>query len=117
MIRAGTRITLFFAALNPEKTPRGIILCLWLTELILHIHLENRFYLGELWEMVKARDSRGVRLESITVICTQQLVPPKEVSKLRQHVSRVEYKLEDEYLSSRNGMLPFLTFRDFEDEE
>ena len=88
---------LFFAALNPEKTPNGVILCSWLTELTLHIHLEKRFCLGELWEMAKARDSRGVRLESVMVICTQQLAQPKEVFKLRQYVSLVQYKLEDEF--------------------
>ncbi|KAF9647933.1 hypothetical protein BDM02DRAFT_3116252 [Thelephora ganbajun] len=87
----------FFSALNPEKTLPWIILCPRLTELILHIHLEKLFCLRELWEMVKARDSQDIRLESITVICTRQLVPPKEVSKLRQYVSRVEYKLEDEF--------------------
>ena len=86
---------LFFAALNPEKVSRGVILCPWLTDLTLHVHLEKRFSLAELWEMAKARDSRGVRLESVTVICTQQLVLPKEVFKLRQYVSQVQYKLED----------------------
>ena len=88
---------LFFAALNPEKTPHGVILCLGLTELILHVHLEKRSCLKELWEMAKARDSRGVRLQSVTIICTQQVVLPKEVFKLRQYVPRVEYRLEDEF--------------------
>ena len=30
-------------------------------------------------------------------ICTQQLAQPKEVFKLRQYVSLVQYKLEDEF--------------------
>ena len=98
---------LFFAALNPEKTPRGVALCPRLTELVLHIHLEKRFCLRELWEMAKARDSRGVRLESITVICTQQLVQPKEVFKLRQYVGRIEYKLEDGF-PEWNAVVPGL---------
>jgi len=88
---------LFFAALNPERAPRGVILCPWLTDITLHIHLEKRFCLVELWEMARARDSRGVKLESVMVVCTQQLVQPKEVFKLRHYVSLVQYKLEDEF--------------------
>jgi len=105
---------LFFAALNPEKTPRGVILCPWLTDLTLHIHLEKRFCLRELWEMAKARDSRGVRLESIVVVCTQQLVQPKEVFKLRQYVSLVQYNLEDEF-PEWNNVVPDV--EDVEDSE
>jgi len=56
--------------------------------------------------MAKARDSRGVRLESVTVICTQKLVPPK-VFKLRQYVGRVEYKLEDGF-PEWNAVVPGL---------
>ena len=105
---------LFFAALNPEKTPRGVVLCPWLTELVLHIHLDKRFCLKELWEMARARSSQGAKLNSVTVICTQQLVAPKEVFKLRQYVSHVEYKLEDQF-PDWNVVVPDV--QDSEDEE
>jgi len=85
----------FFAPLNSEKIPRRVIFCPWLTDLTLRVHLEKRFSLAELWEMAKARDSRGVMLESVTVTCTQQLVAPGEVFGLRQCVSQVRHKWED----------------------
>ena len=88
---------LFFNALNPDKTPGAVILCPWLTDLVLHIHLEKRFCLAELWETAKVRYFRGVGFRSITVVGTQQLVQPKDVFTLRQYVGRVEYKLEDEF--------------------
>ena len=61
----------FFVALNPEKTPGGVILCPLSTELTLHVHLEARFCIGELCEIARARASRLAVLR-VTVICIQQ---------------------------------------------
>ena len=45
--------------------------------------------------MAAERVSRGVKLSATTIVSTDALVPPKEVSRLRKYVSRVEYKLDD----------------------
>ena len=83
-----------FVALNPEKTPGGVILGPWSTELTLHVRLEGRFCIRELCEMTRARASRRVGLQSVAVVCMQWM-SPREVFRLRQYVSNVQHKLED----------------------
>jgi hypothetical protein len=45
--------------------------------------------------MVKERDSRGAKLSTITIVCPREFVPAKEVHKLMDHVTSVEYRLDD----------------------
>ena len=48
-----------FTALNPGKNLVWVILFLWITELTPHIHLEKRFCLKELWEILGAPEALG----------------------------------------------------------
>ena len=45
--------------------------------------------------MAKERASKGVKLRSITVVGLGELMPGKEVFKLREHVTHVEYRFEE----------------------
>jgi hypothetical protein len=85
----------FVFALNPNRTPSKAVVCPELEELVLYIKTRDRFCIDELLEMVKERDSRGAKLSTITIVCPQEFVPAKEVDKLRDHVSSVEYRLDD----------------------
>jgi hypothetical protein len=85
----------FILALNPKKNPTQTVLCPELEKLEIHIGKKGQFCIGELLEMAKERATEGVRLEDITIISPQEFVPTKEVLKLRIHVQRVEYKLDD----------------------
>ena len=85
----------FLLALNPEKNPQKAILCPKLEELVIHVEIENWFYINEVLEMAKERASKGIKLETIRIVSSEAFVPAKEVLKLRNHVSRVEYRLDD----------------------
>lgn len=64
-------------------------------ELVLYIKNKAFFCLNDVLEMVEERASSGAKLWTITIVGSQELVPVKEVFKLRNHVSRVEYRLDD----------------------
>ena len=85
----------FIFALNPVRIPSKAVVCPELEEIVLYIKTRDRFCIDELLEMVKERDSRGAKLSTITIVCTQEFVPAREVDKLRGHVSSVEYRLDD----------------------
>lgn len=70
-------------------------MCPKLEELALHIADGNAFRVSLLLEMVKQRASSGAKLSSVTIVSSQEFVPAKEVFKLRDYVSRVEYRLDD----------------------
>jgi urease gamma subunit len=65
-----------------------------LEELVLRIETRDWLCIDKLLEMAKERSSRGVKLSTVTAICSQEFVPAEEVDKLRDHVSRVEYRLD-----------------------
>jgi hypothetical protein len=85
----------FIFALNPNRIPSKAVVCPELEELVLYIKTRDRLYIDELLEMVKERDSRGAKLSTITIACPQEFVPAREVDKLRDYVSLVEYRLDD----------------------
>ena len=85
----------FISALNPSQNPSGTLVCPELEELALYIKEKEWFCISELSEMVKERGSRGAGLSTITIFSPQEFVPAKEVLKLRDHVSYVEYRLDD----------------------
>ena len=85
----------FISALNPCKTPSGTLVCPKLEELVLYVKNKDWFCINELLEMVKERSSRGAGLSTITIFSSQEFVPAKKVLKLRDHVSCVEYRLDD----------------------
>ena len=85
----------FVFALNPKQNSSRTIVCPELEELVLYIRNKDRFCINELLEMVKERASSGAKLSIVTIIGFQVFVPGKEVFKLKNHVSRVEYGLDD----------------------
>ena len=84
----------FISALDPSKTPSGTLVCPKLEELVLYVKNKDWFCINELLEMAKERSSRGAGLSTITIFSSQEFVPAK-VLKLRDHVSCVEYRLDD----------------------
>ena len=85
----------FVLALNPNRIHSKAVACPELEELVLYIKNKDRFCINELLEMVKERASRGAELSTITIVCSREFVPAKEVLKLRGYVSSVEYRLDD----------------------
>ena len=81
----------FVLALDPKLNPSGTVLCPKLEELILYVTYNNVFHVSGLLEMVKQRASNSTKLSTVTIVSP----PAKEVLKLRDHVSRVEYRLDD----------------------
>jgi hypothetical protein len=66
-----------------------------LEELTLYVEVRKEFYILELMEMAKERALRGAKLRLITVVGLGELVSGKEVFKLREHVTHVEYRFEE----------------------
>jgi hypothetical protein len=85
----------FASALNPNKTPSGTVVCPDLEELVLYVKKKEWFCINALLGMVQKRASRGTKLSTITIISSQEFVPAEEVLKLRNHVSHVEYRLDN----------------------
>lgn len=85
----------FILALNPKQTPSRTVTCPELEEIFLYVEEKDWFCFSELLEMARERASRGAKLSVITIVSPQELLPAKEVFKLRAHVSYVEYRLDD----------------------
>ena len=66
-----------------------------LEEIIAYIESWDQFHIKHLLSMAKRRDSSGVKLSSITIIGLGELISGKEVFKLREHVTRVDCKVDD----------------------
>ena len=106
--------TSFVSALDPSQNPSGTVLCPDLEELILYIKKKEQLHIKELLAMTKERDSKGARLAAIKIVSAEAFVSAKEVLKLRDHVTRVEYRLDDvvpEWDYNPDGI------PDFEDDE
>ena len=86
----------FILALNPDLNPSKDILCPHLEELILYIETGGSIDLPELMSMAKERALGGTKLPSIMIIGLGELVPGREVFKLKEHVSRVDYRFREE---------------------
>jgi hypothetical protein len=86
----------FILALNPTENPSKLLLCPNLEEFVLYIKSRDQFHTKHLISMAKNRASRGAKLSSITVFGLGELAPGNEVLKLREHVKRVEYKIDKE---------------------
>ena len=87
----------FVFALNPNRNPSRTVVCPKLEELVLYIMDKDKDWscIDELLEAVKERASRGSKLPAITIVCPEEFLPAKQVLKLKEHVSRVEYRLDD----------------------
>jgi len=78
----------FILSLDPERNPSGSVLCPELEELVLYIKARKLFNIVELMKMAKERASKNAKLWLITIIGLDELIPGKEVFKLREHVTR-----------------------------
>jgi len=85
----------FILSLNPRTHDPKITLCPRLEEVILYVEKQDAFHTLELVSMVRERASKGAKLRSITIVGLGELVPGKEVFKLRDYVTHVEYRFEE----------------------
>ena len=85
----------FISALDPSKTPSGTVLCPELEELIIYVKKKEQLCIKELLTMTRERNLKGARLSTIKIISMKELVSAEEVFKLRDHVARVKYRLDD----------------------
>ena len=85
----------FILALNPEENTSELLLCHNLEDLTLYIKSRNQFHIKHLISMARERAAEDAKLSSVTVVGLGELAPGKEVFKLREHVTRVEYRIED----------------------
>ena len=86
----------FILTLNPRKNSSKTVLCPKLEEITLYIKRLGQFRINELVSMAKERASRGAKISVISIISLDDAsISPREMSQLREHVSRVEYKFGD----------------------
>ena len=85
----------FILALTPKENTSKLLLCPNLEELALYIKSRTQFHLKRLVSMAKQRAARNAKLSSVTIVGLGRLAPGKEVFKLREHVTRVEYRIDD----------------------
>ena len=85
----------FILALDPGKSPSRSALCPKLEKLILYVGGLESFNLEELRGMAKQRVLVGAKLSSIAIIGRDELAPGREVSKLKEYVARVDYRVEE----------------------
>ena len=86
---------LFILALTPDSNQSGHHLCPDLEDLVLYVEAQNSFNITELRRMARKWASMCKKLSSITIVGLGELVPGREVFKLRKHVTRVEYRVEE----------------------
>jgi len=75
----------FVRALHPGMSPSGVVVCPKLEELVIEDWRE--LVMDDIIGMAAARESRGVRLKLVRIVCPVQV----DVLELEKHVSRVEY--------------------------
>ena len=83
----------FILALNPDQSSSKSALCPKLEEVVLYVEGLESFNIKELVSMAKERASAGKKLSSITVVALSKLVPRKNVFGLKEHVTRVDYRI------------------------
>lgn len=86
----------FILALDPAENPHMPLLCPVLEELVLYIKLRDQFHTNSLVSMAKNRESSGAKLPSITIVGLDELAPAREVLQLKEYVTRVEYRIDEE---------------------
>ena len=86
--------TPFTRALNPAENEFNTVLCPALEALVLYVERLSSLAIEDLKKMASGRAKRFSTLSSITIIGLGEAHPTKEVLSLREHVRRVEYKLE-----------------------
>ena len=82
----------FVIALNPQKNASRVLICPKLEGLHMDIEREGWLCIRELLEMAGERALGGAKLKAVTIVCSQGLVPARELFKLRAHVLHFEYR-------------------------
>ena len=85
----------FVLALNPNQNLSNLVVCPKLEDLALCIGDWISFPTEDVFSMAEARALRGKKLSSITIIATHDVVPGREVLKLREHVGRMDFRVGD----------------------
>ena len=62
--------------------------------LVLYVTPQYQFYTRDLIGMAASRASRGARLQSVTIVSPDGFIWETEVLELREHVTRVEYRVD-----------------------
>ena len=83
----------FILTLNPDQNPLKCALCPKLEELVLYVKGLESFNIKELMSMAQERASAGMKLASLTVVGLGELLPGREVFKLREYIPHVDYKV------------------------
>jgi hypothetical protein len=83
----------FFIALNPKENASRALICPKLEELALYSGKKG-FCGRELFGMARERASSGAKLKTILIVGSEELMPAKEVLKLRDQAEHVEYRLD-----------------------
>ena len=82
----------FILALNPEQNPSNLVLCPKMEDLVIYVQYLSLFDVELLVRAVRNRALRGVKLSSIKLVGLRGDGEREEVTKLREHVARVEYR-------------------------
>jgi hypothetical protein len=85
----------FILALDPEKNASKAVLCPNLEKLVLYTRSRDGFHIKHLQSVMKKRALRNTPLPSITIVGLDELAPEKEVVKLKEHVTHVDYRVDD----------------------
>ena len=85
----------FILALNPTRTPSNLVVCPKLEELALYVKGRDSFHITDMLSMVEERARRDAKLSSITIVGLGDLLPREEVSRLREYVAHVDYKVDN----------------------
>jgi len=80
----------FILALNPDENPSNLVLCPMLESLVIYVKDKLSFRLSALVTMARERASKGVVLQSVTLISQDEL-EPEEVSSLKECVPCVDH--------------------------
>ena len=83
----------FILALDPEGNKSKLVLCPELENLVLSIESWGRSHFECITMMAENRASRGARVSSIKIIFLGEPAPGEELSKLREYVAHVEYRV------------------------
>ena len=83
----------FILALNPGQNSLKYAPCPKLEELVLYVEGPESFNVEDLMSMAKERASGGVKLSSIMFVGLGELLPGKEVFKLKKYITHVDYRV------------------------
>ena len=85
----------FIFALNPDQSSSNLVICPKLEDLLLYVLRLDVSNITDISSMAKERAVRGAKLSSITIVGVSELAPGVGVFKLREHVERVDYTVDN----------------------